>query len=478
MILVTLSLLVPLLVGLAFIGMLSADKSRPRFPMSLHLTIAVGAGFGLLSVLFFLWLALTNTGTGFRAFALLTLAVLVVAWVRRLKSAKSREPFSTPAVHPPSKLRWVLIAVFLFVLCSSSWVFVSIASKKPHGEWDAWASWNMKARFLFRGEEHWSSVFSNLLWYSGADYPLLLPASVAGCWTIAGNDTPAVPALIALSFTIATAGVLFASVTALRGLIQGSLAGLTILMTPSFVLHGTSQYADVPLSFFLVASIALLHIHESRPRMDRRLLLLSGVMGGLAAWTKNEGLLFVMALVVSRFVVDLPTLGLRESLNRIRDLAKCFVPSVLLILLFKLVLVEANPLLAWQGQTTIDRLTDWSRYRVIFRAFTEQLVSFGGTVPSVWLILGIYLVLAGVWVRREERSSVTASSLSLVLMLGGFFVVYLLTPFDLEWHLSTTLSRLLLQLWPSLIFLVFIVARPFGVYRMTPVIEGSVPGEG
>jgi hypothetical protein len=38
-------------------------------------------------------------------------------------------------------------------------------------------------------------------------------------------------------------------------------------------------------------------------------------------------------------------------------------------------------------------------------------------------------------------------------------VVYLITPHDLEWHIMTSLNRLLLQLWPAIIFIIFIAAR-------------------
>jgi len=47
----------------------------------------------------------------------------------------------------------------------------------------------------------------------------------------------------------------------------------------------------------------------------------------------------------------------------------------------------------------------------------------------------------------------------LVLMLSGYFVVYLTTPYDLAWHVSSSINRLFLQLWPSAIFAAFLGAR-------------------
>jgi len=47
-----------------------------------------------------------------------------------------------------------------------------------------------------------------------------------------------------------------------------------------------------------------------------------------------------------------------------------------------------------------------------------------------------------------------------LLTLAGYFAVYVLTPLDLHYHLTTSLNRLFLQLWPGAIFLVFMAAAP------------------
>jgi hypothetical protein len=38
-------------------------------------------------------------------------------------------------------------------------------------------------------------------------------------------------------------------------------------------------------------------------------------------------------------------------------------------------------------------------------------------------------------------------------LLGVYFVTYLITPYDLYWHLSTSLDRLFQQVYPALIYL-------------------------
>jgi hypothetical protein len=458
-----LSVLVPLIIGFAFVRLFIREGARSRIGFGLKLALAVGTGFGIFSILFFIWLLLFNTNSGFLFASLIIVSGLVGIHIYRLKSRKG--PSVTASETAPVKASWagrVLSICFFTAFFSAVGAFIFVALKKPHGEWDAWASWNMRARFLYRGGEHWSAVFSRVLWYSGADYPLLLPASVAGGWTLAGSDTPAVPVLISLLFTFATVGLVASSIAAIRGAKQGYLAGLAMLVAPSFVLHGASQYADIPLGFFFVATFAILHLHN-RAEDGEHLLLLAGVMAGLAAWTKNEGLLFIMAVIVARFLVAIATGGLKRNIRETLQLAKGFVPFVMIIVYLKLVLAEANPLLAsQQTQTTFENLTDFSRYQTIYMAFAENLRDFGGAdrVASTLIILAAFLALAGIRVASKEAPALAASTLALLLVIAGYWVVYLTTPFELGWHLGTTLNRLLLQLWPSFVFMLFLITRP------------------
>jgi hypothetical protein len=48
---------------------------------------------------------------------------------------------------------------------------------------------------------------------------------------------------------------------------------------------------------------------------------------------------------------------------------------------------------------------------------------------------------------------------ALGLTLAGYAFVYLTTPQDLAWHLRTSLHRLLLQLWPSALFVFFLLVK-------------------
>jgi len=50
-----------------------------------------------------------------------------------------------------------------------------------------------------------------------------------------------------------------------------------------------SQYADVPLAFFCLATLVLLCLADRQEKGRHGFLVLAGLACGMAAWTKNEG---------------------------------------------------------------------------------------------------------------------------------------------------------------------------------------------
>jgi len=42
-------------------------------------------------------------------------------------------------------------------------------------------------------------------------------------------------------------------------------------------------------------------------------------------------------------------------------------------------------------------------------------------------------------------------------MVAGYYMAYIVTPFDLQWHLNSSLSRLMLQVWPTALVFCFLV---------------------
>jgi hypothetical protein len=329
----------------------------------------------------------------------------------------------------------------------------------PHGiGWDAFAIWNLHARFLYRGGADWQDGFTPVIQWSHPDYPLLLPAGIAHFWRYWGNDSPLVPGIVALIFTFSTVGLLFSGLSALRGRSQGFLGSLVLMGTPFFAEQGSSQSADVPLGFFFLATIVLVCLQDEPARRGRGLMAMAGVTAGLAAWTKNEGVLFLCVIVLAHLVMFVRGDG-SSGKQSLWPILTGILPFLVMLGYFKLRLAPAGELFS-DGQDILHKLLTASRYWETARWFGKELFLFGQwwLVPGTVMLAGYYF-LVGRRAHGESESGIRISTIAVGFMLAGYFAIYIMTPYDLHWHLKYSLNRLFLQLWPSAIFLFFMVMR-------------------
>jgi hypothetical protein len=449
--------------GFVFVSLGWSLQSPRISDLLLRATFSFGFGVGIFSVIFFL--ARVSGITNVLALDLTVLAFLLAGFFFLRTRAKAvTTPPAREKFEGPIWLHRVLTATFVVALCAAVYSTVLRTLTHPHGDgWDAFAIWNLHARFMFRGGTHWRDGFTPLIPWSHPDYPLLLPAAVAHFWTFLGYDAPALPAGIGCAFTFATVALLFSSLSILRGAILAMLGGLTLLATPSFIALGTWQYADVPFSFFILATIVLLRLYDARHSPG--FLALAGLAAGFAAWTKNEGILFLATVVLARSLIVRQNRSLQRESRPIADivfLLLSILPVLLVVAYFKHFVAPAGDLFS-NPATMLHKLLDPLRYWIILSWYAREFLRFGHWlfVPAPLLLLAYYC-----FTRRETQSdhdsSDRASILALSLTLAGYFAIYLITPYDLYWHLRFSLSRLFLQLWPSAIFL-FFLAVPCGV---------------
>jgi hypothetical protein len=454
------ALVLPILAGVVFVSLLWPD--RPGRPdRGLKFSLAVGIGYGIISCLFFIWLLCSGNAHYSAYFAtecalLAVLGAILIARTRKRNRPLPWHPNAGPSPAPRTRL--LILAAFLLLMFSRIAAGLIEAIGQPSGGADAWGTWNFRARFLFRGGPNWNDL-APYGYPHQTDYPLMLPLSVARGWRAAGVETAAVPIAIGISFTFGSVLLLFSALSFLRNPVRGFLASAVLMGTPFFIIHGARQLADVPLAFFILAAAVLFCLQDRLAVRSFAPVAMAGVACGLAAWTKNEGILFLACIFVARWVTVTLTRGWRSWLSETARFLAGLLPVLAVLICFKLCFAGPNDL---QLGRHLAGLATPSRYYYIAKEFARQALTFGrwqefGPVPfnPVPLLAG-YLFCFGISLRQREVAGVATSFLALILTLAGYFCVFLLTPHDLAFQVTTACDRLFLQLWPSFLFICFL----------------------
>jgi hypothetical protein len=425
---------------------------RDETPLSRGLAAAIAPGFGIgfSSIVYFgLFLVTSQRNTLALLDAGVWLAVdicLLFAVMRRKRSNVGPGPAeSAPAVGwKPAFLVMSLgfLALLAFAV-ASSWLGWA---RFPHGQWDAWSIWNLRARSIFRGAPDWPALFSPAIAWSNLDYPLLVPLTVARVWAYEGRESTAVPATVAMLFFLASVAATMVGVGRLRGWVAGLLSGMTLLVARMYVVQGSCQCADIPLGFFLL--VAMSFAAMSREAKDPApFLVAAGAAAGMAAWTKNEGIvLLALIALVSVF-----------SARRLQALTWTLSGAALPVIalaVFKAFLAPPNYLFKQNSGALIEKLVDAPRWMIVTRGVIDRIPTWGD-VPGgalLWLILAVALTA------RLDRASVGRATFGVLLLMGmsvGYSLVYVATPLPLEWSIATSFDRLFTQLWPALVWSAF-----------------------
>ena len=451
-------------VCLAAIWLTGFGLVRRMFPQplgwSVHnvllFSLGIGAGAGVASCLYFLSTLLA--GPNFTVLAWVTGSAAIVALAFGLSAGRkgTRLAWSEGQEAP-----WYLTGVFVLAIALAVTAFLAAVSSNPHGDEGAWSIWNLRARFLFRAGEFWRDAFSSDLSWSHPDYPLLLPGLVALCWKLAGQESTDAPIAIAFLFLLGTAGVLTSVIGVLRGKTQALVGGTLLLGAAGFISLSAAQYGDVPLSFFIVATLGLLCLQDRYPE-DLRFSALAGLMAGFAAWTRNEGSIFVIAVIVARVAVALrfrDRTGPALAPQMIRLAAGLLAPLAVVIF-FKLRIGGASDVLSEKPALILQHLADPGRWILMIQGLVVALFGMGRFLVSIVVVLGLYSYLVRFRVEEHDRASLSVMGIALVLTIVIELVADVALVDNLRLEIATGLERSLLHVWPAGVLLFFFAAAP------------------
>ena len=408
------------------------------FGWTLEVSLGIGMGAGISSLIEFL---LTWSGVANR-FSLLGIEIVALAGAGFVLARRDPSPAEESSKNPS----WIWLLRIAAIIASLLLVlgFSNTFTSNPTGEWDASAIWNLRAEYLAGGPATWRYAVSNYANHPG--YPLLVSGFIARTWIILGNTGDAVPAALSLIFSLATLGVLSAALASISEAL-GWLAALVLLATQSFVAQSATQYSDVPVAFFVLAATAMLACAVARD-WPPGLLALAGIFAGFAAWTKNEGLPFAIAIAI---------VALWRARSGVKWLIAGAAVPILAALALKQFLAQGRESMFPQSAAQAGKMiVDPSRWAKIIASFAHNIWSLGTPWAHPILLLAILGFAFGFLPRQSWKWWLALAPLALI---AADFGIYLMSMADLDWHLGTSNSRLILQVWPAFLFTYFLILR-------------------
>jgi hypothetical protein len=428
---------------------------QPRWAAGLLVAGAgIAVGIGLTSVLFFVSRQALPGVPGLPMW----IEIAGLVWVC-YEVFRTRQAAAGSAAMPPFPYYLPLAAALIVALVMVTSIMNIAWDSIPEGNWDAWSIWNLRARFLAAGGDLAPRAWSPMIGSTHPEYPLLTSAFVARCWaygrTVLNADANAVPIAVSYLFFLAVLALATGGVAVLRSRSLGLLLGLSILASPLVLMEVPAQYADVPLACYFMG--ALLFWLLDRP-------VLAGAFAGFAAWTKDEGLLFLAVFLLGSAIF---------KRGQVPRLIAGVLPAGVLTLVFKAALATGtSSLMSSSAPGLLHRLADAGRYWQVTGAFAGAFL--GMMVDWYHPVLPVLILAVALrFDRRYQRDALFTGGIC-VLMLLGYFGIYIITSNDLTWQLQTSLNRLFVQIWPSLLLAAFAGLR---APESMATLEAAAPGK-
>jgi hypothetical protein len=236
-------------------------------------------------------------------------------------------------------------------------------------------------------------------------------------------------------------------------------------------------YGDVPLSFYILATLALLCLQDRYPE-DLRFSALAGLMAGFAAWTRNEGFIFVVAMLVARVFALVRFRGRATG-----PIAATVVPQLLRLLaglaaplavvtIFKLRVAGPSDLFSLPASVILKHLADAGRWIVTVEGLVIVLFTVGRFLIPIVFVLALYWYLvrfrAQFQLDARDRAALATAATALGLTLATELLGDILFVDNLPLEIATSFERILLQLWPAVLLTFFLASGPLQLIAPKP----------
>jgi hypothetical protein len=339
-----------------------------------------------------------------------------------------------------------IFILIIFIICLGT----------PLNDWDGKYIWLFHAKRIFFDNDLYAQLDNYMPWTHN-DYPPLIPslsASIANFFHIWNDNLPKLSSAVMLSTM-----VIF-----INSLIQGNLAkviffSLFLWITEKTFLSGSVD--DILSSYTLCSSLIMyfLFFKEKYFLNNKKLLfLLSYIFFTLTTLIKNEGLVIIIVLFLSALFIKKIILNEKININ----IYLIFAISLIPIFIWKLKSYNAG---IYSDIINLENIKNFKNRSLDLRSywniFNYMTLNKSLLLP-ILLFFTINFKLIKIiskkkllFIKKIELKKITPLLYVIFFSLFYYliiFFIYLSTPNDLIWHLSTSAYRVVMPIGGMLVF--------------------------
>ena len=449
-------------VWLAFIALAGLGLIHSLLP-TLRLTSKLALGYGI--SLGGISLAICTVSLLGASWNRLMLFVVTLGWgllgggmyyrARRKSSSLQTRTASHPQ-HPID----VWHGILLFIAATATILAVG------HGFYasDEVVLWGVKGygiavRGLVEGASQWGTRTMS--------YPLNVPLNIGIFKTLFAELLPASKIIFPLFF-LSLLVLLYDHLSERMPIHQAGLATLLLATAPILFRHATIGYANLPLTYYLLATVVLLHraFTDDSGAEQNMTFLLVGSFLALSAWTRPEGLLLSWLLAGLTIAW---TIFIAKRPKPVQAAIALLVPLLLYTAFWAVASKAIYPPTGRNSElvsTAVQQLTQGNLHLTelayILRYFITQVFTL-----TTWGVVGFGLLLLPWLGTRTSAAQRTAwiftsiAGLICVLLILGIYQLASYDPGrDISWWVSTGLDRMML---PGIVLLWLGITSRLGV---------------
>ena len=418
------------------------DRDRP-LPPALHFFLAIGVGLGVSGqIAFWGFMLFKKFAPGFILGGNLAVLAGLAGWAAWRVRGRIWKWINLREFH------WTQLIPYL-ILCAGAYPLWRHGHFYVYGGWDAWATWNLKAKILFLSETGWTTIFDPVLWRSSPHYPLQLPMINCWGWIFKEEAEFITPVTTAFVFSFATVGVLYAALARVTRSPFALLSGVILLTSTMYIKLSLSQYADIVVAYYLLAAVVCVVL--AKTENNAGYAVAAGLSLGFLSFSKGEGL-------IAAGIIGL--LALPYFFYKNKPARQVWMHLYIAAVAAGIVTVIFTFFVAPKSTTFINGLfsetnpVTWFRVRAIFSFMLVELVS--PTWNGLWILLVLGMLLGAGTCFRRNLIIIPAFLIGYIAIISVYYFVN--TYFDnsrILWWLQVSLHRLMYATLPSVIFWVF-----------------------